>query len=200
MDKFSTFPSKSYMEGAAKRTPEYMSPNELPYVLINEGYLDDALCDSIIEDGMLNEPYEFEHCHAVTRELYPIPRSVVPMENLGFVLNELYWQYTLRGETAAWLQTYEEGGSYQLHMDGSPGQDRKMTAVALLTDPSEYDGGDLEFVVHPHHVKAPRTRGTIVIFPHWLQHRVTPITRGRRQSLNLGFWGDAARHILQPSE
>jgi len=198
MDKFSTFPSKSYLEAAAKRTPEFMTPNELPYALINEGYLDDALCDAIIQDAMKEEPYEFEHCNAVTRELYPTPRSVVPVENLGFVLNELYWQYTLRGETAGWVQTYTEGGSYQLHMDGAPGQDRKMTAVVLLTDPSEYVGGDLEFVVHPHSVKAPRTRGTIIVFPHWLLHRVTPLESGQRQTLNLGFFGSAARYILKP--
>lgn len=198
MDKFSTFPSQSYLANAARQTPEFMSPNELPYALINEGYLDDALCDQIIQDGMTQEPYEFEHCNAVTRELHPIPRSLIPAENLGFVLNELYWQYTLRGETAAWLQTYEEGGSYQLHMDGAPGQDRKMTAVIMLTDHNEYEGGDLEFVVHPHSVKAPRTRGTIIIFPHWLLHRVTPITAGRRQSLNLGFFGSAERYILKP--
>ncbi len=197
MDKFYTIPTKSYLEAAAKRTPDYMAPNERPWVLVNEGYLDDGICDSIIEDGMREEAYKFDHCNALTRELYPIPRSCIPVENLGFVLNELYWQFTLRGDTAAWMQTYEEGGSYQLHMDGSPGQDRKMTAVVMLTDPKDYDGGDLEFVVHPNTVKAPRTRGTIVMFPHWLQHRVTPLTRGRRQSLNLGFWGDAPRYILK---
>lgn len=200
MDKFSTFPSKSYLDAAAKRTPEFMTPNERPYVLINEGYLDDGLCDAIIEDAMREEPYEFDHCNAITRELHPIPRSVMPVENLGFVLNELYWQFTLRGETAGWVQTYEKGGSYQLHMDGAPGQDRQMTAVVLLTDPSQYGGGDLEFHLPPHKVKAPRTRGTILLFPHWMLHAVTPIEWGTRQTLNLGFFGTAPRYILKPSE
>lgn len=188
--EFTTYPTKGYLEAAAKRTPAYMAPNTMPYVLVSEGYLSGDFCDEIIEDGMRQERYEIDHCNAVTRELYPIPPSVVPVENLGFVLNELHWQLDLRAETAAWMQTYEAGGSYQLHMDGSPGANRKMTAVVLLTDPDQYGGGDLEFYVPPQTVKAPRTRGTILIFPHWLLHRVTPLEWGNRQSLNLGFWGD----------
>ena len=32
-------------------------------------------------------------------------------------------------------------------------------------------------------VKAPREKGTIVVFPSFVQHRVTPITKGVRQSI-----------------
>ena len=37
---------------------------------------------------------------------------------------------------------------------------------------------------------APRTRGSIIIFPAFLSHRVTPVTKGRRYSLITWMNGD----------
>lgn len=80
-------------------------------------------------------------------------------------------------------------GHYGWHMDASgnyPFNLRKISISIQLSSPDEYEGGDLEifngttldtpFIV-------PKTRGTICIFPSFLLHRVTPVTKGTRRSL-----------------
>lgn len=78
-------------------------------------------------------------------------------------------------------------GKYDWHQDvwlESPRPfDRKLSVVAQLSDPSEYEGGTFEFfgVQHPGVTFMPR--GSMLIFPSFLQHRVLPVTGGIRRSL-----------------
>ncbi len=60
--------------------------------------------------------------------------------------------------------------------------ERKLSVVVQLSDPSSYDGGDFEFynMSQPH---AFRLQGSIIVFPSFFNHRVTPVTRGTRHSL-----------------
>ena len=65
-----------------------------------------------------------------------------------------------------------------------------------ITDPEEYEGGDLEFdfrnqdeAVQPSICTEIRPKGSIVVFPSFVWHRVTPVTSGTRYSMvmwNLG--------------
>jgi len=52
-----------------------------------------------------------------------------------------------------------------------------------LSDPDEYEGGDLQFMFNQKIVSAPREKGTIIVFPSFMMHRVTPITKGVRKSI-----------------
>ena len=52
-----------------------------------------------------------------------------------------------------------------------------------LSDADAYEGGDLQFMINNKIVNAPREKGTIIIFPSFVMHRVTPITKGTRQSI-----------------
>ncbi|MFT7073376.1 MAG: PKHD-type hydroxylase [Patiriisocius sp.] len=52
-----------------------------------------------------------------------------------------------------------------------------------LSDPNDYEGGDLRFMINKEIVNAPKEKGTIIIFPSFIMHRVTPITKGTRQSI-----------------
>lgn len=81
---------------------------------------------------------------------------------------------------------YTTGSKYDWHHDvnweGTGPYDRKLSLVIQLSDPSQYDGGDFEF----QDVEQPvnfRTRGSVLIFPSYLPHRVTEVTRGVRNSL-----------------
>ena len=65
-----------------------------------------------------------------------------------------------------------------------------------MTDPSEYDGGELEFqfrnnddptIIYP--CPEIMKKGSIVVFPSFLWHRVKPITRGTRNSLVMWHLG-----------
>lgn len=73
-----------------------------------------------------------------------------------------------------------------------PGKaNRKLSLVCQLSDPSEYEGG--EFQINPGgSILVPeRTKGTVIIFPSYLVHRVAPVTKGTRRSLVLWVEGPA---------
>ena len=65
------------------------------------------------------------------------------------------------------------------------GKIRKLSMSILLNDPSEYEGGVLEFNT-PNGLfqcKELNQAGSLVVFPSNVSHRVTPVTKGTRYSL-----------------
>ena len=86
--------------------------------------------------------------------------------------------------------------------DPDNGKIRKLSMTCQLTDGSEYEGGELEFDFRnydPHmreeakHLKQAKeilSKGSIIVFPSFVWHRVKPVTKGTRYSLvmwNLGY-------------
>ncbi len=76
------------------------------------------------------------------------------------------------------------------------GQVRKISMTCNLSLPNEYTGGNLKFDFGPHHVgeryhevEEIRPQGSVVVFPSWLPHCVTPIETGVRYSLVLWSLG-----------
>jgi len=80
-------------------------------------------------------------------------------------------------------------GKYDWHCDTFWGNntmyDRKISIIMQLTDPSEYEGGDFE--IDPQYPQMDpvqiRAKGTVIVIPSFLNHRVTPVTSGTRRSL-----------------
>jgi PKHD-type hydroxylase len=52
-----------------------------------------------------------------------------------------------------------------------------------LTDPSEYEGGDLYLYDEDKGMLMNKSQGTLILFPSFVLHEVTPITKGERNSL-----------------
>lgn len=195
MGAIQTIPNQDVINLKKKLLPSYMYPTGQPAAVMFVGFLSDDECDAIIEHGEQITPYKTKGCRAVTRE-YPAPPRLLPAElhyisQVGLYANEVYWGFDIRRtSTSAWLQTYDPPGDYHIHTDAAIGQSRKLTAVALLTDPSKYEGADLQ--LHNWQGKPDvidRTRGTVVVFPGWTVHEVTEITWGHRQTINMGWWG-----------
>jgi PKHD-type hydroxylase len=90
-----------------------------------------------------------------------------------------------------------EGGKYDWHHDvdwnNNNGFDRKLSLTVQLSSPSDYDGGNFEFNEVEQLPKNSKELGTVVVFPSYLQHRVTPVTQGVRRSLVAWFQGPAWR-------
>lgn len=74
------------------------------------------------------------------------------------------------------------------------GKTRKLSCSVLLNDPSEYSGGDLEIgntnnvdtSLEENKVNLKQYnlgQGSIIVFPGFIWHRVTPVTKGTRYSL-----------------
>jgi PKHD-type hydroxylase len=80
---------------------------------------------------------------------------------------------------------YEVGQGYDWHWDlGANFPRRKLSLFIQLTDPSEYDGGAVEhFRTETSFVPASKKQGSLTVFPSWLLHHVTKVTRGERWSL-----------------
>ena len=86
-----------------------------------------------------------------------------------------------------------ENGHYTWHQDFGPGTPslRKVSITVQLSGPDEYEGGDLEYWKGGNDiVKAPKDKGLVFIFPSYMMHRVTPITKGTRRSFVLWVGGE----------
>jgi len=86
-----------------------------------------------------------------------------------------------------------ENGHYTWHQDFGPGTPslRKVSITVQLSGPDEYEGGDLEYWKGGNDIiKAPRDKGLVFIFPSYMMHRVTPITKGTRRSFVLWVGGE----------
>ena len=80
------------------------------------------------------------------------------------------------------------------------GKIRKISMTINLTEPDDYKGGDLKFDFGPHAgrgrfktCKEIRPRGSVIVFPSFLHHQVTPVTEGTRYSLVLWSLGKPFR-------
>lgn len=95
------------------------------------------------------------------------------------------------------LYTEQQQGHYDWHTDASPsdkGVPRKLSMAMLLSDPSEFEGG--EFQVKTGNDVAQTLecqRGRAWFFPSYTLHRVAPVTKGVRRSLVLWIGGPAFR-------
>lgn len=80
------------------------------------------------------------------------------------------------------VMKYEDGGHYTYHLDIGPDlmSNRKLSFSILLSHPNDYDGGQLDFMPT---YNIPREQGLGIVFPSFLLHRVTPVTRGVRHAI-----------------
>jgi PKHD-type hydroxylase len=103
--------------------------------------------------------------------------SQLNMEHFGFDLIGF-------GEVLQ-LTNYDqsENGMYGWHQDYGGEISRKLSLAVQLTDPSEYEGGNLQVMTKSEPQNVRKQRGLIVAFPSYVLHQVTPVTQGSRQSL-----------------
>jgi len=117
--------------------------------------------------------------------------SSEPCQFTKYKLNQYYdWHCD------SWDIPYDKPGKH------AHGKVRKLSMTCQLTDGSEYEGGELEFDYRnydphmrdesQHLIKAKEIlpKGSIIVFPSFVWHRVKPVTKGIRYSLvmwNLGY-------------
>ncbi|MGP1356275.1 2OG-Fe(II) oxygenase [Roseicyclus sp.] len=90
----------------------------------------------------------------------------------------------------------EREGHFGWHSDigeGRLAERRKLTIVVQLSEPEAYVGGDLEVMPGANTIAADRARGAATLFPSFVLHRVTPVTKGERHSLTVWCHGTPFR-------
>ena len=117
------------------------------------------------------------------------------------------WNFQIKYSQACQFTKYKLNQYYDWHCDsfGEPNSDgtvRKLSMTCQLTDGSEYKGGELEFDFRDYdpplrdesqHLKKAieiLPKGSIIVFPSFVWHRVKPVRQGVRYSLVSWHVGD----------
>ena len=123
--------------------------------------------------------------------MHKTPEYAWVFERLGHVISHVnaeHYHFDLTGfGEAIQLTNYDHSdhGMYGWHRDylNKTGVCRKLSVVLQLTDPSQYEGGNLEVSISGEPAVVSKRRGLIALFPSFHLHQVTPVTQGSRQSL-----------------
>ncbi len=114
-------------------------------------------------------------------------------------LNERFYEFNLNGFESFQYTVYNANkknpGKYDYHMDTIMGLDkpiemmetRKLSMSLILSDPSEYEGGDFYIQTGSPDkdklLKMEQLKGRCLAFPSFMIHGVAPVTKGTRRSI-----------------
>ena len=165
--------------------PGLFTPEEIQQI---RGYYD----STPHEEGVLARPTapgERNIRMSTVAMLLPGPEHHWVFERIArwaYQVNHQYFGFDLQGlNEGLQLAHYGAGDYFDWHLDFGPNHNstRKLSVTVQIADPTEYEGGNLEFFINGQSHIMPRELGTAVLFPSFIQHRVTPITQGSRYSL-----------------
>lgn len=112
-------------------------------------------------------------------------------------LNGEFYKFNLFGFQEHFQYTVyksDSKGHYTWHRDSGAVKDigpRKLSLVLQLTDPAEYEGGELELLTSADPLQVAKEKGLVSVFPSYTLHRVTPVTLGTRRTLVAWITGPA---------
>ena len=168
---------------------EFLSSRERASLL--EKYGDQLVPGTIGIEREVNKEIRDSRVHMIDREKEPdlfsrIDETVSEMNGRFFRVRYL----PVEGLSFLQLGGYHPDSHYGDHMDcflsrrERPDRERKLSLMIQLTDPEEYSGGEFIFsnLTGPDPEEL-RAAGTLVVFPSFLAHRVTPVEEGSRFSL-----------------
>ena len=127
---------------------------------------------------------------AVAREIIA-PYMAMANEQAG-------WKFIIENMQNSQLTRYDEGEFYSWHRDGgsdhlynSGNRVRKLSMTVCLND--DYEGGELQMCSYGQAeckiTAPPQGKGTVIVFPSFIEHQVAPVTKGVRYSLVTWFTG-----------
>jgi len=123
-------------------------------------------------------------------EMYKVIENQISKVNLNHFMFD-----GIRLTEPAQFTEYPKGGFYDWHMDlnafGQNGEHpiRKISMTCLLSDPSEFTGGDLMFSDSGKQEPLKLKQGQAMFFASFMRHRVAPVKKGIRRSLVMWFGG-----------
>jgi PKHD-type hydroxylase len=185
--------------------------------------LSEDFCNKIIEEGFkkkqeLGSVVNKEHEQEKSKKLRNsnivwlnnkwIYKKIHPYVNTANV--NANWNFEWDWSESAQFTIYNKNQHYDWHCDtfdtpydcpnnlNTHNKIRKLSVTISLSDPKDYEGGELEFDFRNSRNGKPvlkkctevLPRGSLVVFPSFIYHRVRPVTKGTRLSLviwNLGY-------------
>lgn len=119
------------------------------------------------------------------------------LSNYAVAANEELWDFDLYQipEQIQYTEYHAPAGHYDWHQDIGPDMlsKRKISITVQLSAPDEYEGGTLQMFrggnIEGPYIEAEKNAGCVFIFPSYMMHRVTPVTKGTRKSFVLWLGG-----------
>jgi PKHD-type hydroxylase len=161
---------------------------------------DDAYIDSIInsitedwEDSSVvynhdlnGVPYNNSD-RTSTQQRLPVESDGKPLGQILNVIDQMNydtWNFDLDGtddvDDGTGIYKYEVGGQFIWHTDFTRVRPtRKLGFTLQLSSPEDYEGGELQFMQENAHPDI-KERGVLTVFPSWVWHQITPVTKGTR--------------------
>ena len=103
-------------------------------------------------------------------------------------VNNRQWKWIIDGWDAFQYSEYDESykGHYDWHIDytmKTPAQplSRKISFSLGISEKDEYEGGELMTKMNTNENSYKLDKGELFLFPSWMLHKVTPVTKGKRR-------------------
>lgn len=173
------------------------------------GGISSDICDALVSEGMKGAPLRGSiFSEDATNQNNEVRKSTIRWCNHAPWVLELLNDYVVQAnrvfhahlaeKPTAEIQFTEyhgtEQGKYDSHIDvnweADNLHDRKLSIIVQLSDPSSYEGGNFQLVGYENPLTDQlRARGTVLVFPSYLEHCVLPVTSGVRYSMVSWFEG-----------
>ena len=162
------------------------------------GAIGDQWNDAVI-GGHYRETEVDENLRSTHEQRVNIDKYGFPLETiLQWVdnLNRSTWNFSLKGMNLSTdcpsILRYDVGQKFDWHFDVMPKEPTRKLGFSLqLSEDTDYEGGDLEiYGVDEKSTKQFRTRGALIVFPSYVWHRITPVTKGQRLAMVGWVHGD----------
>jgi len=166
--------------------------------VLHTSFFDKKQCDAMIKATVEELWMSGETVGGgVNKKVRHVEQQVLPINDKGWPLtrilelakqaNNARFKFDMAGfldVDAPMIMRYEKGGHYDWHVDsGNDVCHRKLSFTIQLSDSKYYEGGDVEFIGSKVDTNAFRQKGVCIIYPSFLPHRVTKVTKGVRHAI-----------------
>ena len=197
LDKISCGSSQTQVNPTQSAQVDLKANNQFCSIL-HAQFFDSKQCDAIVNQSIEELWMSGETIDGgVNKKVRNVEQQVLPISDKGWPLtrilelarqaNNVRFKFDISGFLdidAPMLMKYEKGGHYDWHIDaGNKICHRKLSFTLQLSDSKDYQGGDIEFIGSKVDTKAMRQKGTIIVYPSFLPHRITKITKGVRHAI-----------------
>jgi PKHD-type hydroxylase len=171
---------------------EIFTPDEVENIIFLEKLMDftaaktGLIHNSICDPNVRNTQVCFFPPDENSRWLYDRISAISSKANYDLFMEDIEFMEDIQ------YSVYDVGCHYDWHVDEYDEYrvwQRKISGVVFLTDPEEYEGGELEIITNGSPEKSQKlkpVKGDVAFFSSVHPHKVHPVTKGIRRTLV--FW------------
>ena len=189
---------KSDVKQPTQPTQVQLNANNQFCSILHASFFQPKQCDAIVKQCVDELWMSGETIGGgVNKKVRNVEQQVMPIDQQGWPLtrildlakqaNSARFKFDVQGfldVDAPMIMRYTKGGHYDWHVDtGISVCHRKLSFTIQLSEDKDYVGGDVEFIGSKVDTKAFRQKGMCIIYPSFLPHRVTKVTKGTRHAI-----------------